>query len=70
MFFMRHPDLEVRQALIRLTDVLCAWERNTGRESVLIVREVGGFPYRAVNGKPDVPYDVTDSQLMKIVEGK
>ena len=70
MPFMRHSDPEVRQALVRLTDALCTWERNTGRESVLILREVEGFTYRAVNGKPDVPDDVSDDQLMKIIKGK
>ena len=70
MAFMQHPDPEVRQALIRLADALCTWERNTGRESVLIVREAGGFVYRAVNGKPDVPDDVADEQLMMLIKGK
>ena len=70
MAFMQHPDPEVRQALIRLTDALCTWERNTGRESVLILREVGGFTYRAMSGKPDVPDDIPDDHLMKIIEGK
>ncbi len=70
MTFRQHPDPDVKQALVRLTDALCTWERNTGRESVLILREVGGFVYRAVSGKPDVPDDVSDDQLMKIIEGK
>ncbi len=70
MPFMQHLDPEVRQALVRLTDALCTWERNTGRESVLILREVDGFVYRAVNGKPDVPNDIEDAQLMKLIEGK
>jgi len=35
-----------------------------------MLREVDGFVYRAVSGKPDVPDDVTDSQLMKIIENK
>ncbi len=70
MSYMQHPDPEVRQALVRLADALCSWERNTGRESVLILREVDGFVYRAVNGKPDVPDDVEDAQLMKLIEGK
>lgn len=34
-----HPDSEVRHALVRLNDALCSWERSTGRESVLILRE-------------------------------
>lgn len=62
-----HPDPGVRQALIRLSDALCSWERNTGRESVLIVRETSGFVYRAVNGKPDVDDDIPDSDLMKMI---
>jgi hypothetical protein len=63
---MQHPDPEVQQAIIRLSDALCSWERATSRESVLIIREQGGFEYRAVSGKPDVPSDVSDDQLMKI----
>ncbi len=68
--FMQHPDREVRQALVRLTDALCSWERSTGIESVLILREAGGFVYRAVSGKPNVPDDIPDSHLMKIIEDK
>ncbi len=66
MSFMQHPSQEVRQILVRLTDALCEWERNTGRNSVLILREEGGFVYRAVSGKPNVPDDVSDEELMKI----
>ena len=67
---MEHPDPDVRQALIRLSDALCTWERSTGRESVLILREAGGFVYRAVSGKPGIPDDIPDSDLMKTIEGK
>ena len=70
MAFMQHPDSDVRRAILQLTDALCRWERDTGKESVLILREVGGFIYRAVNGKPDVPNDIEDAQLMKVIEGK
>lgn len=59
----QHPDPEVNQALIKLCDALCTWERNTGRNSVLIVREEGGFVFRAVSGKPGIPDDVPDSKL-------
>ena len=31
-----HRDPEVDQALIRLIDALCTWERNTGRGSTLL----------------------------------
>lgn len=60
----QHPDSDVQQALIKLSDALCTWERNTGRNSVLIVREEGGFVYRAVSGKPGVPDEIPDSKLM------
>lgn len=51
MSFMQHLDPEVRQAFVRLTDALCTWERSTGRESVLILKEAGGFVYRVMSGK-------------------
>ena len=34
---MWHKDPECEQALIRLNDTLCMWERETGRESTLIL---------------------------------
>jgi hypothetical protein len=65
---MIHPDPEVRQAIVRLTDALCTWERMTDRQSVLIIREQGGFVYRAMSGKPNVPADIPDADLVKIIE--
>jgi hypothetical protein len=65
---MEHPDEEVRRAVLRLTDALCAWERNTGLRSVFILREENGFAYRAVNGKPNVPSDIPDSELLKQIQ--
>lgn len=67
--YMEHPDREVKQALVRLCDALCQWERNTGIESVLILREQGGFVFRAASGKPNVPADVEDEMLMNIIAG-
>ncbi len=64
---MEHRDPEVRKAIIRLDDALCMWERATSIESVLIIREQGSFVHRAVSGKPSVPDDVTDEQLMNII---
>ena len=59
---MEHPCGEVRAALIRLCDALCTWERDTGRTSALILREQGGFCYRAASGKPvDAP--ISDAEL-------
>ncbi len=65
---MEHSDEEVRRALLRLTDALCAWERNTGLRSVLILREENGFAYRAVNGKPDVSSDIPDRELLNQIQ--
>ncbi len=62
---MEHRDLEVRKAIIRLNDALCMWERATSVESVLIIREQGGFVHRSVSGKPGVPLDVPDAHLFK-----
>ncbi len=70
MAFIPHPNQNVRQALVRLTDALCSWEQSTGIKSVLIIREAGGFVYRAVNGKSNVPNDVEDSELIKLIQGK
>lgn len=61
-----HPDPDVRDALIKLTDRLCQWERATGRSSVLIVAEEG-FLYRAMDGKPGIPGEVTNGQLLTAV---
>lgn len=65
---MKHQDPEVQQAIVKLSDALCTWERATSRESVLIVREVGGFEYRAVSGKPGISEDITDEQLLQMVK--
>jgi hypothetical protein len=53
-----------------LADALCSNERETGEESVLINRSSRGFVFRAVNGKPEVPDDIADEQLMKIIKAK
>jgi len=65
---MQHQNSDIKQALVRLTDALCSWERSTGIDSVLILREKGGFVYRAVSGKANIPDDIPDSHLMKIIE--
>ena len=66
---MKHPDREVQSAIIRLNDALCTWERATGRQSVLIIREQEGFEHRSVSGKPNVPTDIPDETLFNIVRG-
>ena len=65
---MVHLDGEVNKAIVRLADALCTYERATGRESILVLREQGGFVFRAVNGKPGVPDDVPDTDLFKLIE--
>lgn len=66
MDYMVHPDREVQAAIVRLAGALCSWERNTGRQSILIIREQGGFVYRAASGKPGIPDDVTDETLVDL----
>lgn len=66
---MTHPSPDVQQAIIRLNDALCIWERSTGLESVLIIREQGGFVHRSMSGKPGIPADVTDEQILDTVSG-
>ena len=67
MSFQEHADQEVEAAIIRLCDALCMWERSTGRNSVLIIREKGGFVFRAASGKPcpDSNDDIDDATLTK-----
>jgi hypothetical protein len=48
----QHPDAEVRQALIRLCDALCSWERATGRQNLLLLIEQPAFDFAADCGKP------------------
>jgi len=67
MSYQEHHDPDVEAAIIKLNDALCTWERSTFLQSVLIIREMGGFVHRSVSGKPCVADDVTDEQLMNIV---
>lgn len=63
----QHPDREVQQALVRLNDALCSWERSTGRQSILILREQGGFEHRSASGKPNITDDIEDEILWRQV---
>ena len=66
---MWHKDSECEQALIRLNDALCTWERHTGRESTLIlVPEEPDEPIvMSQSGKP-LPenFSMTPSQILAI----
>ncbi len=66
---MTHPNPEVKRAIVQLCDALCTCERATGNESVLIIREAGGFEFRAAGGKP-IASDVTDEQLFGMIGWK
>lgn len=65
MSFEEHPDPRVMEAIIILCDVLCQRERNTGEKSVFILRE-NDFSLRAVDGKPGIPDNITDAELIEI----
>ena len=68
--YQEHPCEEVRQAIVRLSDALCSWERSTSLQSVFIVREQGGFVYRATSGKPviDVLMMISDEELKQGID--
>ena len=61
-----HPSEDVNAAIIRLNDALCTWERNTGRETLLILRGVG-WHHRSLSGKP-IADSITDEQLTRYVD--
>ncbi len=67
--FQEHPDAEVQAAIIQLCGRLCTWERATGRESILVLREQGGFCFRADSGKPldSGLDDIPDEMLLRRV---
>lgn len=65
---MEHPSERVQAALVRLNDELCSWERSTGRQSILILREQGGFEYRSASGKPNIPDDIEDDLLWRQIQ--
>lgn len=62
-----HPSLEVNQALIKLADALCQWERSTGNQSILILREQGIPSIRFDCGKPTIPEDMLDSEVLEML---
>lgn len=59
-----HPSDEVRSAAIRLMDALTSWNRNTGRENVVIIKDTIGCEIRTLSGAPQ-PSDITDAQLLE-----
>ncbi len=63
-----HLNENVRRAVTALADALCEWERMSGIQSVLIIREQGDFSFRAQSGKPGIPEDVTDAMLLDTLQ--
>jgi len=63
-----HVNQEVDSAIVRLADALCEWECSTGIESAMIIRE-RNFCFRAVNGKPGLPDDITDQDITNSIMG-
>ena len=59
-----HPCQEVRTAAIRLLDALTSWNRNTGRENIVIIKDTIGGEIRTLSGAPQPP-DITDAQLLE-----
>lgn len=66
---MLHPDPGVRHAIVKLNDALCSYERATTRESILIIREAGGFVHRSTSGKPTT-LEISDELLLASVQGE
>jgi hypothetical protein len=62
---MNKPHLfnSVQQAITQLADALGEFERDTGIQSALIIRQGDGFEYRALSGKP-IPDGVSDDDLL------
>lgn len=78
--WQQHPDPDVQQAIMRLCNALCSFERSTGRQSLLIVREnngeypgnpmsAPGFCFRADCGRPlhNNQDDIPDAHLLEHV---
>lgn len=62
---MKHTNRDIRQAITTLCDALCSYERITGIESILIVRQDDDFVFRADCGKPGISNDITDEMLLQ-----
>lgn len=63
-----HQSDKVQKAIEALENALVEFERNTGRQSVVILREEGGFVRRSVSGKP-CKTERTDLELVFAVIG-
>jgi len=67
---MNHSSDYVQQKIQALLDQLCQYERSTGIESILIIRDKGGFCLRAVDGvQKFAPEDMSDQELLTAFGG-
>ena len=62
-----HPSDEVNRALIALNDAILRWERDTMRDTALIVKS-DNWHYRSLNGKPCSDC-ISDDDILSCVEG-
>ena len=63
-----HKDERINRLITELTDELCQHERMTGIENVLIIKDKAGFSFRALSGKPNIPANMPDENLLQMVE--
>lgn len=66
---MFHRDERINDAIIKLSDALCEYERSTGIESILIIRE-HNFVYRATSGKLVNDAIISDKMLIDMITEK
>lgn len=67
-FIHEHPSEEVRAAAIRLLDALSTWNRGTGQENLVILKDTIGCEYRTLSGCPPAE-EISDAQMLEAFEG-
>lgn len=63
---MIHPDPEVQDALVKLQDSICSWERSTGRQSILIFAEGPRAADRVLCSMSGKPLDCSPEMLLEL----
>lgn len=61
---LSHPSQEIRNAAVRLLDVLSQYERSTRTDYIVIIKTSDGYQYRSLSGGPASPRD-SDAQLLE-----
>lgn len=58
-------DKGIDQALLNLDDAICSFERSTGIEFSLVLKDSRGFQHRSSSGKPmEGLEDITNEQFL------